>query len=646
MRERGASTEVVGSIPAGPTQQDGWSENNATTNNPTPPSSATDDRAVRSRALTWSLIAVVLIECLYALWTASRGYFLQDDFLDLQATRQLGLGGRLLEHPVFGHFIPGFNFVDYLLSLIVPYQWWLIVLIEIVLFGLSLILLHRLLTTLFGPTWLGLALIAVAGASFSLVPSFVWWSTALEYFVAIPATLLACLFQVRYLRSERLGDAVLGATSIAIGFAFYDGLFVSVLFIVLMTVLFWPVGPGVRGAIETLAVHSRAWVCYGIPVVFELGWHLTHPGLYVTAGSATVGQTFGFIGLSWTQTLIPLTFGIDPWLLPAHAERLVAGLVGQAVFIGFFLFTLLKRRSAWRAWILFGCTFFVGAALVGVTRAGTYGPGDANDVKYVALDAFFLVITIGFALLPVRTPVQAESASSRAPLRTVRPAWLPTLSILALLAVVLLYGTALVFDQNRDHESVGSHASRQYFADFARSWASRASVTNSAFLWDTEINPTIVTRSFFPYDTASVTVGRLYPQIRFDEWGGTGYVLRTNGTVVRAAAVTQAQGLTGTQAACADPQHQTRNIVVTLDHPLHGARERFGLVSYQSATGAVATQPDGTTVVFPRGRGTLITVLPPAPLRSVLLTLQPGSRACVTALKVVLPEPVGSTPSR
>jgi hypothetical protein len=617
-------------------------ELNTTTNDQAPPSDGSDGRAVRSRAVAWSVLAVVFAECLYALWTASRGYFLQDDFLDLQVVRHLGFGVRLFEQPAFGHFNPGFNFIDYLLSLIVPYQWWLIVLIEVALFGLSLILLDRLLATLFGSSWLGVALVAVAGASFSLVPSFVWWSSGLQYLVAIPATLLACIFHVRYLRTGRFRFAVFGAISIAVGFAFYDGLLVSVLFIVLMTVLFWPVGPGLHGAVETLAVHSRAWVCYGIPVALEVGWHFTHPGLFVTTGSATIGQTLGFIGLSWTQTVIPLTFGVDAWLLPAHAERILAGLLGQVVFIAFFVFTLMRRRTAWRAWVLIGFIFFVGAALVGATRAGSYGPGDASDVKYVALDAFFLVIGVGFALLPVRASVQAESVSSGRPLRTARSAWFPTLVVFALLAVVLAYGTALVWDQNRDHESMGSHASRQYFANFATSWATRASVTNSAFLWDTEINPTVVTRTFFPYDTASVTVGRLYPQVQFDKWGGTGYLLRADGSVVRATAATQALGHISGQTGCADPHHRAEKIVVTLDHRLKAARQWFGLVSYRSTTGAVATQPDGTTIVFPKGRGTLITAFPPASLDRVVWNLQPRSRICVTGFKVVLPEPAGT----
>ncbi len=632
-----------------------------TTETPAPPSTAGDDRhgAVHGRAIAWSFVAVVFVECLYALWTASRGYFWLDDFIDLQTMRQLGFGRRLFEQPVFGHFIPGFTFVDYLVSLVVPYQWWMIVSIEVFLFGLSLFLLYRLLTTLFGPSWLIVPLIALAGASFSLVPSFVWWATALEYLVALPATLFAVICHVRYLRTGRVRYAVLGGVSIAVGLAFYDGLFVSVLFIALMTVLIWPVGPGLRGAARTFALHWRAWVCYGIPVALDFGWRLAHPALYLTSSSATTGQALDFIALSWTQTFIPLTFGVDGWLLPTHAERVLAGFLGQALLVAFVVGTIVRRSSAWRAWFLLGATFLITAVLVGFTRAGTYGPGDANEVKYVTLDVFFLMIAVGFALLPVRpltsgTPAatdgtEADSIGSRGRssawrrFATTRPASFRALVVLTVVAVVLVYGMALLFDQDRDAESAGSHASHRFFANFATSWSAVAPATGRAFLWDTEINPIVVTHAFFPYDTASLTVGRLHPEIKFDEWGGTGYLLRSDGSIVRATAVTQATGmLPSPQSACADPVNRAGHIVVRLDHGLTSPQRWFGLVSYQSSTGAVATQSGGSTVVFQKGSGTLITAFPPDPMTSVSWSVQPHSSVCITRFTVVLPEPEGA----
>jgi hypothetical protein len=628
-----------------------------TIRSPAPPLAAGDDRPVRSRAVTWSVVAVVFVECLYALWTASRGYFYKDDFIDLQTMRQLGFSGRLFEQPVFGHFIPGFNFVNYLVSLIVPYQWWMVVSIDVFLFGLSLFLLYRLLAILFGSSWLSVPLIALAGASFSLVPSLVWWATALEYLVAIPATLFAVISHVRYLRTGRVRYAVLGAVSIAVGLAFYDGLVVSVLFIALMTVLIWPVAPGLHGAAQTLAAHWRAWVCYAIPVAADLGWRLAHPALYITSSSTTAGQTLDFIALSWTQTFVPLTFGVDAWLLPTHAERVLAGVLGEALLVSSVVITILRRRSAWRAWLLLGATFLGTAALVGFARAGTYGSGEASDVRYVLLDVFFLVIAVGFALLPVRpltsgtraVTARADSTSSRSRSSathrraTARPASFRAVAGFAVLAVVVVYGVGMVVEQNRDPETAGALASHRFFAQFATSWSTVAPPTNRVFLWDTEINPTIVTHAFFPYDTASVTVGPLHPEIRFDAWGGSGYVLRPDGSIVPARAVTQATGMLPTaQGACADPVNRLGKIVVPLDRGLTSTKRWFGLVSYQSATGAVATQSGGATVLFRKGGGTLLTAFPPAPMTSVSWSVPPRSQMCITGFKVVLPEPVGT----
>ena len=628
------------------------------TQNASPSAAVGSIGPVRNRAITWSIFGVVFVESVYALWTASRGYFFADDFIDFQITRQLGFGGRLFEQPIFGHFIPGFTFVNYLVSSFIPYQWWIIEAIEVILFALSLILLYRLLASLFGSTWVTVPLVALAGASFSLVPSLIWWSSALEYLVAIPATLYAIICHVRYLRTNRFRYPVFGAISIAVGLAFYDGLYGSLLFIVLMTLLFWPVGPGINGAVRTLGTYWRAWLCYAIPVALELGWRFTHTNLYPTGILATVGQTFDFVSLSWTQTLIPLTFGVDAWVLPTHAERVWAGVLGEAILAVFVVVTIRRRRFAWRAWVLLCVPFFATAALVGVTRAGYFGPADAQDVKYVALDAFFLVIAVGFALLPLRSAASGtitaaarnESIVVPIPSRAARhargfsrPAYLPAVAVFGLLVCVLAYGTALIFDQNREFESVDSHESHQFFANVSRSLASMAPVTQRAFLWDTEVNQTVVAAAFYPYDTASVTVGPLHPDVQFDVWGRKGYLLQPDGSIVPAKAVTQATViLPGSTAACVKSTGRTQDIDLALNPGLTTTTRWFGLVSYTSATGAFTLESGGATVRFPKGSGTLITAFPPAPMNLVGWIVQPHGALCITGFRVVLPEPLGT----
>ena len=428
----------------------------------------------RTGLLSGTVAGVIVVESLYVLWSASRGFFFQDDFVDLALVKQLGFNGRMLEQPIFGHFIPGYNAVNYLVVSRTPYQWPMIEAADVLLFALSLFLLHRLLMTLFGPTWIGVVLVALAGASFSFIPSIIWWASGLEQLVAIPAVLLAILCHVRYLSSGRLRHALYGSLALAIGLAFYDGTLVGALFIVLMTVLFWPMRPGLRGILRTLFAHWRAWLCYAVPIALDLGWRFTHNSLYATPPLPSPGQALQFISLSWTQTFVPLMFGLDAWSLPSHLERFMAGAIGQVALVVFVVWTIHRRSTAGRAWVLFGVTFVATTCLVGLTRVSLFGPGDASDVRYVTLGVYLFVISFGLALLPLRNrsvasasvaePVGASEPTSSPghaePARRRLTTWI--IVVPALCAVLVGYGALLVFDQSRDFVVQDDHAARQF----------------------------------------------------------------------------------------------------------------------------------------------------------------------------------------
>ncbi len=602
----------------------------------------------QSGLLSGTVAGVIVIESLYVLWTASRGYFFQDDFLDLALARQLGFNGRLLEQPIFGHFVPGYNAVNYLVSFRTPYQWPIIETADVLLFALSLFLLHRLLVTLFGPTWVGVILVALASASFSFVPSVVWWASGLQQLVAIPAVLLAVLCHVHYLSTGRVRHAVCGGLALAIGLAFYDGTLVGVLFIVLMTLLFWPAGPGLRGALRTVVVNWRAWLCYGVPVAFDLVWRFSHNALYATPPLPHPGDAIQFISLSWTQTFVPLAFGLDTWLLPSHLDRLIAGVVGQIGLVVFVVWTIYRRRVAGRAWAMFGVTFLASTSLVGLTRVSMFGPGDASDVRYVTLAVYLFVISVGLALMPLQERLD-DTKSIAVPMGSRERAKIPRHAAIAgrrvrsaiivipvVCIAIVVYGTLLIFDQRHDlvvQEDLGSH---QFFSKFAASWPPVGST--HPFLWDSEVDPVVVSGAFYPYDTAAFTVGKLNPKVRFDSWGGEGYLLRPDGSVVRAVPATWATGILPASGVCVAAGAKPASIPVVLNHAVK-RQQTFGVISYQSTTGAVATESGGATVRFPKGSGTLLTSFPPVALPSVEWVIPPQKHLCVTAFRIVIPEP-------
>ena len=567
-----------------------------------PTGPASEIRPATTRGLVWAVTTVVVIESLYVLWTAWRGYFFQDDFVDFAVDRQLGFGRKLLEQPVFGHFIPGYNVVNYLVASNLPYRWPIIEAADVLLFALSLVLLYRLLTTIFGPTWLSVPLVALAGASFSLVPSLVWWASGLQQLVAIPATLLAIDCQVRYVTTGRIRYALLGGACLTVGLAFYDGVVVSALFIVVMTVLIWPIGRGLRGAAKTVIAAWPAWLCFGIPVALDLGWRFSHSALYTTPPLASPVQTLQFVWLSWSQTFIPLVYGIDAWVLPTHLERVVLDTAGLMVSLVAIAATLYRRWEAGRAWILFGSTFLALAFVVGLTRVSQFGPGAAGDVRYVTLDAYFLSIALGLALLRVRNRPfldhglenSGEHEYSHAAHVTVRTRWTRSAKILGTLMVCLVmvgYGSELYVDQQRNTVMQMNHTTRQFFATFAMSWGRVAASTRHPYLWDTEVSSTVVDPIFYPDDVASVTVGALHPQLRFNSFGGTGFIIRTDGSVVPATPVTQASGVlpSGSTQACVTAANSAAGITLLLDHAL-GAQRWFAIITYQGSTGLTATE--------------------------------------------------------
>lgn len=609
------------------------------------------EEAVRRSAVTSPpalLVAgVILVESLYVLWIALRGFFFEDDFVDLTLVRQLGLNGRTLEQPVFGHFVPGYNLVNYLIASDVPYRWSFVVAFEVVLFALSLFLLHRLLTTLFGATWVGLVLVALAGASFSLVPSIVWWASGLQQLVAIPAILLTILCHVKYLSSGRIRFAVLAGLSFVVALAFYDGALGAALFILMVTLLFWPVRPGLRGALRGFVTYWPAWVSFAIPIGLDLAWRFSHYSMYATPPLPHVGQALEFVSLSWTQTFVPLIGGLDAWLLPTHAERVVAGIAGQLAIIGFIVWTIRRRLVAGRAWIAFGITFLFMESLVGLTRVSLFGPVASSDIRYVALNVYFFVISVGFALLPLRAASRSPSgadvdAMARVPRRAshVRRGRRWTVAGLACVCVIVAaYGGVLVWDQRHQPTIQLDFASRQFFGKFAQSWPPTG--TRHPFVWDTEINPLVVSASFYPYDTAQLTLGKIDGSVRFNEWGGQGYVVQSNGSVAAAPPVTKAVGVVPLSGTCLRTDAQASGIAVELNRKLPPG-QWFSVVSYRSSTGAASVET-GTPLTFPKGRGSMLTTFSSSTaFDTVTWVVPPHTHLCITGLRIVLPRSTGS----
>jgi hypothetical protein len=277
-------------------------------------------------------------------------------------------------------------------------------------------------------------------------------------------------------------------------------------------------------------------------------------------------------------------------------------------------------------------------------------------VRYVTIDVFFFVIAAALALRPARTRAYraeppsvtdlALSGRGAAP-RHVRPLRRRPVALsllIGLLCVALgLYGSALHFDQQRYQLVVGSHSMRQFFQNFSTSWDEVESTADHPYLWDSEIDARVILPSFFPFDTASLTVGKLHTGIPFDQWWGSGYLVQPDGTVAPAVAVTKATGvLPPSGKACVTMGAATGSINIPLDHPLQSGVRWFGILSYTSTTTVTAAETSGSLVRIRSGSGTVITEYSPVPLSSVELTLPAPSDVCITGFRIVVPVASGA----
>ena len=589
-----------------------------------------------------ALAGVVVAASSYAVWVIVKSYFFQDDFVDLPVAHRYGVGAKLLQYPIFGHFVPGYNLVNYWVASAVPYQWWRVLLFEGFFVVLGLVLLAVLARLLVGEGWLMVGIVAFGGTWFALLPSLAWWASGLEQVVAIPAVLLVLIAQVCWLESRRWFWLPIAFCAMAVAVSFYDGALVSALFVAASVCLFWPAGPRISGALRGLV---RAWpllAVVALPTAADLAWRFSHPKLYTSPVAPTLGVLLRFLQLSWTHTMVPLVGGLDTWLVGSRGLRGAAIITGQLVFVGLLVASLLWRRRAWRAWAVFGVCFLANALLVGISRAGLFGADVASDVRYVAARRHLpggggrLFASGRPRTVPEEQPAHPQplhSAATNRPRSTVLRGAVAAVAVAAAVA----YLGALNFDRRHQFVIQGAQGSRQEFGSLASSWARVHAADRNAFVWDTAVSPDFVSTIFFPYNTVGWTLAKVTSGVVLDQVSGSGYVVGVDGQLHRAEPHVVTSAVVPEGGACLTTADRPGGLVVQLARPL-GPRRWFGRISYSSTTGALAYESGGTFVRFRKGAGQLITTFPPVAVSAVSWTLPAHSQLCVYGLDMLVPK--------
>ena len=570
---------------------------------------------------------------------ASSG-FLQDDYDFFELSRVSGSGAASLVRSIFGSIVPGLVFADNVLASGHPISRVLVVIITVGLYALTVFVFYRFLELLFGARFGAVALTTIACTSGLLGISLVWWTPAINSLPAIIADIVAFDGLVRHALTGRRRYLVLSIAAVAFGTMFYDPSMTIVVPLGLFTVLYLADPTSLRSMWRAFWTRWWLWCGYLVPVVANFGWRQTHPAEYALPPVATVSQILRFMGTGWAQGFAPTSIGIDYAALGSGTVRLWVVLLGQVLILGLVAATIVRRRSAWRAWTMFAGSFLIADLLAAIGRASLSTSLALNSL-YWCFYGFLFWTAVGLAVLPLRPGIAvagaAEGEGVRRPRhahggRSTRRTW-----PVAALAAVVLAALGIQYMWSTPIRSLGA-GNRSYADNVQVTWERVSSTQPAPFIWDTVAPGFVLGSNFGPYNRLSTTIGLVVPGLRFDQPAGAGYVVDYYGKVIPAHTVVAGSGkLAGSalgnvpvDAGCFSTLHRSTKFVLSLDRAVPPG-QWFVRIHYFGRT-SVAMHIDDTVVpVVAAGKDTVAPLTLATQTTGLTVGLPKGASGCISA---------------
>ena len=369
---------------------------------------------------------VVLAGALWVLILLGGSFYFADDFIRLGEASRATMGKNYLTMSVFGHFVPGWRFVYFVLQRFFGLGYGAAVAYTLILQTVCLVFLYRLLTTLFGRRRVNHVVVAFYALSPAMVVSLLWFANALHVITALAVMLIVLDCFVRYMATNKKSYAVVSALVAPIGLCFYEKTWLLLLALPLLTIVFssqsGTFGESARRSIRRLVRLLPLWIAYALPMLAFIYYAATR---HYTAGAkipplssalSSLGAAWmngigiSLIGGPWKWTPVFGGYGLPnaPWPLS------VASVVVLALVI---VFSIRRRPRAWMGWLFAGVLFVTSFSLVIVGRLTTNGMIIVHDLAYSADALVFVVLGAAIALLPLNTSLLRFSDGISAPTR-------------------------------------------------------------------------------------------------------------------------------------------------------------------------------------------------------------------------------------
>ncbi len=564
---------------------------------------------------------VGLLQTLIIAFVVRSSGFQQDDYLFFSVGHREGFSVADLTHSVFGSLIPGFMFVNTFLAQGAPVPRWQLVTITLALYVALILVLYRLLELLFGPRPGIVLLTSIATCSGLLGVSLVWWTPAINTLPATVLDLLALDGLARHAVTGKRRYLVLSVFSFAVGIAFYDPSMEVVVPLVLFTLLYLSDIRDVRSLWSAFRARAWLWVGYSVPISLSVAWREIHPSEYTQPPLASVSRIVQFMLGGWAKGFVPSSIGASYTTVNSGPPPWEILALGQLVFVAIVALTIVRRRSAWRAWFFFLGSFAVTDLVAAIGRASLASYYQENSIYWLLSD-FLLIIALGLALFPNRLPAQGTVRTQdrndgrsrhydRTPHRRIRA------SHIAAVAVTICLCAAGIRDMWLTPEHSHGSANSRYLNRVETSWKKVSAHQPNAFVWDSTVPWYVLEPAFAPYNRVDTTVALVVPHLRIDVPDGIGYLITSSGKLVRSQPVVISRAQTGaptadrpqSDAVCFDGRSGPSTLPLSLTRPVPQG-ESFMRVQYTGSSGFNITMNDtNDPITIRRGSGTIIVPL-------------------------------------
>lgn len=486
----------------------------------------------------------IIAETLFLVLALNQESFFADDFWNLNAAKAK-LSVAFLTRDVFGHFIPTFNLVNYVLMHLAPYNYSSLEVVDCIMFVALLCGFYRLLRAIGANPQCSLLLTMVLGLTPFFAPAFYWWSDGLSNMGSLAFSVIALDGFVRYRRTKHLRYAgiVFVAYTIALGL-FETALLTCVVAVLLEVLVLRTTGR------RSLFDHLPLIVAFLVPTAADFAYRFAHPQAYGLPGFPPVSEVLTYLRSAWFLAFGPTMVGADyPTRLLLSSQAFTVAL-GQLVVVAVPIGIIALRRSAWRAWSVFAVAFLLDMLAIVWQR----GENAAFRLEYLTFAPVLFLLAVGTSFAEgtewrARIGTQASRAlSTTVPVLASRTGrGRPGLLLLGALVMAVI-ATSCVLDSwsiatmtdplvSIDlFENYGSpHDARLYFDNVATSFANVKSRYKRVAILDGLIPESIVPGWLIGYRWESVAVTDLFPSIVFDRPAERTFTISSTGSLEPAA---------------------------------------------------------------------------------------------------------------